>query len=89
MTQGGSVTRSSRSDDHNTAHGYVLRRVVSRLIRISLFPFVVGVLTSSLNNKSASEREKIPVATRFLQPYGYFGWKGLEGFAVIWWIGRG
>ena len=21
--------------------------------------------------------------------YGYFGWKGLRGFGVIWWIWRG
>ena len=42
MTQGGSVTPSSRSDDHSTVHGHVLTRVVSRLIRISVFPFFVG-----------------------------------------------
>ncbi len=38
MTQGGFVLRSSKSDDHSTAHGHVLSRVVSRLIRISVFP---------------------------------------------------
>jgi hypothetical protein len=54
---GGLRSRSSKSDDHSTAHGHVLSRVVSHLIRISVFPFVLGVLTSSLNNKSASERE--------------------------------
>ncbi len=42
---------SSRSDDHNPVHGHVLSRVVSRLIRISVFPCFLGVLTSSLNNK--------------------------------------
>jgi hypothetical protein len=36
----------------------VLSRVVSRLIRISVFPWFWGVLTPSLNNKSASERER-------------------------------
>jgi hypothetical protein len=48
----GFVLRSSKSDDHNTAHGHVLSRVFSRLIRISVFPCFLGVLTSSLNNKS-------------------------------------
>jgi len=42
MTQGGFVLRSSKSDDHSTAHGHVLSRVVSRLIRISVFPLVMG-----------------------------------------------
>ncbi len=52
---GGLRFRSSRSDDHITSHGHVLSRVVSRLIRISVFPFLGGL--TSLNNKSASERE--------------------------------
>jgi hypothetical protein len=56
----GSASRSSSSNDHRTTHGHVLERVVSRLIRISVSwsPFLLGGLTSSLNNKSASERER-------------------------------
>jgi hypothetical protein len=43
-TQGGLLCdSSSRSDDHNTVHGHVLIRVVSRLIRISVFPGFGGV----------------------------------------------
>ncbi len=57
MTQGGSESRSSRSDEHSTAHGHVLSRVVSRLIQISVFPSFGGGLTSYLNNKPVSERE--------------------------------
>ena len=36
LVSGGSVCYTGRSDDHNTAHIYVLSRVVSRLIRISV-----------------------------------------------------
>ena len=39
MTPGGvPCLRSSKSDDHGTDYGHVLSRVVSRLIRISVFP---------------------------------------------------
>ncbi len=57
ITQGVFILRSSKSDDHITAHGNVLIRVVSRLIQISVFPST-GV-TSSLNNQNASERERV------------------------------
>jgi hypothetical protein len=58
VTQGVIVLRSSKSDDHHTDHGHVLRRVLSRLIRISVFPFLGG-LTSSLNNKPVSEKVNV------------------------------
>jgi hypothetical protein len=61
-------SRSSRSDNHSTAHSHVLSRVVSRLIRISVFPCFRGVLTSSLNNKSASERDNHVLEMILLQP---------------------
>ncbi len=50
MTPVGSVHYESRSDDHSTAHVYVLSRVVSRLIGISVS--LVG-LTSRLKDKIA------------------------------------
>ncbi len=50
---------SSRSDDYRTDHGHVLSRVVSRLIRISVFPRFGEVLTYSLNNTNVVDRERI------------------------------
>ena len=57
----------SRSDDHSTAHGHVLRRVVSRLTRNSAFPsgfwFLGWIIKALQRERSLSSRAYPTVKT--------------------------